>query len=135
MGPLYLDYQATTPCDPAVMAAMMPWFAESFGNPHSADHVLGRRAHDAVEAARDMVAALLGADSREVVFTSGATEANNIAIKGAVRFLAARGDARRRVVTVATEHKCVLESVRDLADEGFEPVILPVGADGRLDPG
>ncbi|WP_323991416.1 aminotransferase class V-fold PLP-dependent enzyme [Nguyenibacter sp. L1] len=135
MGPLYLDYQATTPCDPAVMAAMMPWFAESFGNPHSADHVLGRRAHDAVEAARDAVAALLGADSREVVFTSGATEANNIAIKGAVRFLAARGDARRRVVTVATEHKCVLESVRDLADEGFEPVILPVGADGRLDPG
>lgn len=111
------------------------WFAESFGNPHSADHALGRRAWDAVEQARAEVAALLGADAREIVFTSGATEANNIAIKGAVRHLAARGDARRRVVTVATEHKCVLESVRDLAAEGFDPVVLPVAPDGRLDPG
>ncbi|GBQ35717.1 cysteine desulfurase [Gluconacetobacter azotocaptans DSM 13594] len=112
----------------------MPWFTTEFGNPHSADHAMGRRAWDAVEAARAEGAALLGADAREVVFTSGATEANNIAIKGAVRHLAARGDARRRVVTVATEHKCVLEAVRDLAAEGFEPVVLPVGADGRLDP-
>ncbi|MBM9403281.1 aminotransferase class V-fold PLP-dependent enzyme [Gluconacetobacter azotocaptans] len=131
---LYLDYQSTTPCDPAVVQAMLPWFTTEFGNPHSADHAMGRRAWDAVEAARAEVAALLGADAREVVFTSGATEANNIAIKGAVRHLAARGDARRRVVTVATEHKCVLEAVRDLAAEGFEPVVLPVGADGRLDP-
>ncbi|CAP56314.1 cysteine desulfurase family protein [Gluconacetobacter diazotrophicus] len=132
---LYLDYQATTPCDPAVVAAMMPWFAESFGNPHSADHALGRRAWDAGEQARAEVGALLGADAREIVFTSGATEVNNIAIKGAVRHLAARGDARRRVTTVATEHKCVLESVRDLAAEGFDPVVLPVAPDGRLDPG
>ncbi|MBB2188749.1 aminotransferase class V-fold PLP-dependent enzyme [Gluconacetobacter azotocaptans] len=131
---LYLDYQSTTPCDPAVVQAMLPWFTTEFGNPHSADHAMGRRAWDAVEAARAEGAALLGADAREVVFTSGATEANNIAIKGAVRHLAARGDARRRVVTVATEHKCVLEAVRDLAAEGFEPVVLPVGADGRLDP-
>ncbi|MFW7266369.1 cysteine desulfurase family protein [Gluconacetobacter sp. Hr-1-5] len=134
MRPLYLDYQATTPCDPEVVAAMMPWFAEAFGNPHSVDHAMGRQARDAVEAARAEVAALLGADEREIVFTSGATEANNIAIKGAVRHLATRGDTRRRVITVATEHKCVLESVRDLAAEGFEPVILPVGTDGRLDP-
>ncbi|MBB2203096.1 cysteine desulfurase family protein [Gluconacetobacter tumulisoli] len=131
---LYLDYQSTTPCDPAVVQAMLPWFTTEFGNPHSADHAMGRRAWDAVEVARAEVAALLGADAREVVFTSGATEANNIAIKGAVRHLAARGDTRRRVVTVATEHKCVLEAVRDLAAEGFDPVILPVGPDGRLDP-
>jgi len=77
---------------------------------------------------------LLGADPREIVFTSGATESNNIAIKGAARFAARYGDERRRIVTVATEHKCVLESAADLKDEGFEPVFLPVGPDGLLDP-
>ncbi|WP_308720238.1 aminotransferase class V-fold PLP-dependent enzyme [Komagataeibacter xylinus] len=131
---IYLDYQATTPCDPRVVDEMMPWFAHSFANPHSLDHAAGRAAHDAVEQARGEVAALLGADAREIVFTSGATEANNLAIKGAVRHLIARGDPRRRVITVATEHKCVLESVRDLAAEGCEPVILPVRPDGTLDP-
>ncbi|POF61549.1 Cysteine desulfurase [Novacetimonas maltaceti] len=133
-GEIYLDYQATTPCDPRVVEEMLPWFTTHFANPHSADHAAGRRVHDAVDIARARVAALIGAEAREVVFTSGATEANNLAIKGAVRHLLSTGTARRRVITVATEHKCVLESVRDLAAEGCEPVILPVGADGLLDP-
>jgi cysteine desulfurase len=132
--PVYLDNQATTRCDPRVVEAMLPFFTEEYGNPHSAEHVLGRRAEEAVEFARARAAALLGAGSNEIVFTSGATEANNIAIKGAARFAAGQGDPRRRIVTVATEHKCILESVRDLAAEGFEPVILPVRGDGLLDP-
>jgi cysteine desulfurase len=136
--PVYLDNQATTRCDPRVVAAMLPWFTEQYGNPHSVEHVMGRTAEAAVEVARGHVAALLNADPREVVFTSGATESNNIAIKGAARFAARYSpqgiEARRRIVTVATEHKCVLESVADLKDEGFEPVFLPVGADGLLDP-
>ena len=132
--PVYLDNQATTPCDPRVVAAMLPFFTERFGNPHSVEHAIGRDAEAAVEAARAEVAALLGAEPREVVFTSGATEANNLAIKGAARHAAAMGSPRRRVVTVATEHKCVLESVADLAAEGFEPVFLPVRPDGLLDP-
>jgi cysteine desulfurase len=132
--PVYLDNQATTACDPRVVRAMLPFFTERFGNPHSVEHAMGLDAEAAVEDARATVAALLGADVREVVFTSGATESNNIAIKGAARFAARLGDARRRVVTVATEHKCVLESVQDLADEGFEPVFLPVRPDGLLDP-
>ena len=129
---IYLDNHATTQCDPRVVAAMMPFFATEFGNPHSAGHAPGARAADAVERARDAVAALIGADRREIVFTSGATEANNLAIKGAARFAGSTG-ARRRIVTVATEHPCVLETVRDLAREGFEPVVLPVRADGTLD--
>jgi cysteine desulfurase len=133
--PVYLDNQATTRCDPRVVAAMLPWFSEQYGNPHSVEHVMGRRAEAAVETARAHVAALLGADPREIVFTSGATESNNIAIKGAARHAARYGDgAPRRVVAVATEHKCVLESVGDLREEGFEPVLLPVGANGLLDP-
>ena len=132
--PIYLDNQATTPCDPRVVDAMLPWFTERFGNPHSAEHGMGQEAGAAVDAARAAVAALLGADAREIVLTSGATEANNLAIKGAARHAAAMGDPRRRVITVATEHKCVLESVADLAHEGFDPVVLPVGSDGLLDP-
>ena len=138
---VYLDNQATTPCDPRVVAAMLPFWTERFGNPHSAEHAMGWDAEQAVEAARAQVAALIGAEPREIAFTSGATEANNIAIKGAARFAAAQGaarfaagDDRRRVVTVATEHKCVLESVADLRAEGFDPVVLPVGPDGLLDP-
>ena len=133
--PVYLDNHATTPLDPRVLAAMRPWWEENFANPHSVEHALGREAEEAVEAARAHVAALIDAEAREVVFTSGATEANNIAVKGAARFAASQGDGRRRVVTLATEHKCVLESVRDLADEGFEPVVLPVGPDGLVDLG
>ncbi len=132
--PIYLDNQATTPCDPRVLALMLPWFTERFGNPHSAEHQMGRDAEAAVEAARAEVAALIGAEAREIVLTSGATEANNIAIKGAARHARRMGDPRRRVITVATEHKCVLESVADTAEDGFEPVVLPVGPDGRLDP-
>ncbi len=131
---VYLDNQATTRCDPRVVAAMLPYFSEEYGNPHSAEHVMGHRAEAAVEAARDHVASLIGAEPREIVFTSGATESNNIAIKGAARFAAGLGNERKRIVTVVTEHKCVLESVADLAAEGFEPVMLPVGADGLLDP-
>jgi cysteine desulfurase len=131
--PVYLDNQATTRCDPRVVQAMLPYFSEDYGNPHSTEHAMGRRAEAAVESARAQVGALIGAEVREVVFTSGATESNNIAIKGAARFAASMGDPRRRIVTVATEHKCVLESVADLAAEGFEPVFLPVRPDGLLD--
>ncbi|GGG48708.1 cysteine desulfurase IscS [Caldovatus sediminis] len=131
--PVYLDNHATTPVDPRVLAAMRPWWEENFANPASVEHALGRAAEAAVEEARAQVAALIGAEAREIVFTSGATEANNLAIKGAARFAAAQGDERKRIITLATEHKCVLESVRDLAAEGFEPVVLPVQADGLLD--
>ena len=132
--PVYLDNQATTRCDPRVLDAMLPFFAEHYGNPHSDEHGMGRTAERAVEAARAEVAALIGAAPNEVVFTSGATESNNIAIKGAARHAARMGLARRRVVTVATEHKSALACVADLAEEGFDPVFLPVGPDGLLDP-
>lgn len=131
--PIYLDNHATTPVDPRVLAAMRPWWEENFSNPASIEHVMGRAAEAAVEEARAEVAALIGAEAREIVLTSGATEANNLAIKGAARFAAAQENPRRRVVTLATEHKCVLESVKSLAAEGFEPVILPVQASGLLD--
>ncbi len=131
---IYLDNQATTPCDPRVVDAMLPFFGVRYGNAHSAEHWMGRDAETACDLARAAVARLLGADPRALVFTSGATESNNLAIKGAVRHLRAFGDPRRRVVTLATEHPCVLQAVCDLADEGCEPVVLPVGADGRLDP-
>ncbi len=132
--PIYLDNQATTACDPRVLAVMLPFFTERFGNPHSAEHAMGRDAEQEVETARARIAALIGADPREIILTSGATESNNIAIKGAARFALRHDNPRRRIVTVATEHKCVLESVNDLAAEGFEPVILPVRTDGLLDP-
>ncbi|AHJ68206.1 Selenocysteine lyase [Granulibacter bethesdensis] len=133
--PLYFDYQATTPCDPRVVQAMAPLWTEMSANPHSTAHESGQQVAAMVEQARDSVAALIGAEGREIVFTSGATEANNLAIKGAARFaLHHAPSSPRRIITVATEHKCVLESVHDLAREGFEPVILPVGADGLLDP-
>ncbi len=132
--PIYLDNQATTRCDPRVLDAMLPFFSEEYGNPHSVEHVLGQRAHDAVEAARSDVAALIGAQAREIVFTSGATESNNIAIRGAAGHASDVADTRRRVITAATEHKCVLAAVEDLARDGFEPVILPVRRDGLVDP-
>lgn len=133
VGNVYLDNQATTPCDPAVLAVMWPWFAERFGNPHSVEHAMGREAEAAVETARAQLATLMHADPRELVFTSGATEANNLAIQGAARFAAGQGSPRRRILTFAGEHSCVLESVRDLAARGFEPEILPVASDGRAD--
>ncbi|EHH68179.1 cysteine desulfurase family protein [Gluconobacter morbifer] len=131
---IYLDHFSTTPCDPAVLETMLPWFAQDFGNPHSV-HEPGLAAAAAVEQARESVARLVGAEAREIVFTSGATEANNLAIKGAARHAARMGNLRRRIITIATEHKCVLESVRDLAAEGFEPVILGVDREGQVDPG
>jgi cysteine desulfurase len=131
--PIYLDYHATTPVDPRVLAAMRPWWEQNFANPGSVEHAMGRAAEAAVEEARGHLAALIGAEPSEILFTSGATESNNLAIKGAARFAAAQGTDRRRVVTLATEHKCVLESVRDLGAEGFEPVVLPVLPSGLLD--
>ncbi|WP_137181539.1 cysteine desulfurase family protein [Roseomonas sp. AR75] len=133
--PIYLDNHATTPVDPRVLAAMRPWWEQNFANPGSVEHALGRAAEAAVEDARAHVAALIGAEPAEILFTSGATESNNLAIKGAARFAAAQGTERRRVVTLASEHKCVLESVKDLGAEGFAPVILPVRPDGLLDLG
>ena len=128
---IYLDNLATTPVDPRVMEAARPFFETLFGNPHSAEHEMGQVAARAVEAARAEVALLIGADPREIIFTSGATEANNLAIKGAARFAGSAG--RRQIVTLATEHKCVLESIRDLACEGFSPAIIPVMPDGSAD--
>ena len=128
---IYLDNQSTTQCDPDVVAAMLPWFTTHYGNPHSAEHAMGQQAAAAVHEARAQIAALIGAEPREIILTSGATEANNLAIKGAARHAGPAGP--RRIVTVATEHKCVLASVADLAAEGFEPVVLPVGLDGLLD--
>ena len=128
--PIYLDYQATTPLDPRASDAMRPFLEESFGNPHSAHHTFGQQAAEAVEVARRNVADLIGADPREIVFTSGATESNNLAIKGAARFI---GNTRRHIVTVATEHKCVLESVKALEGEGFSPTVLPVRQNGLVD--
>jgi cysteine desulfurase len=130
-APIYLDYQSTTPVDKRVLAEMLPWFTEKFGNPHSATHAYGREAEAAVEAARAEVASLIGAEPREIVFTSGATESNNLAIKGAARFHRAQG--RDHIVTVATEHKCVLESARAMAREGCKVTVLPVNAKGFVD--
>lgn len=130
---IYLDHQATTPVDPRVLDAMLPWFSETFGNAHSEQHVWGRQAAEAVDVAREQVAALIGASAREIVFTSGATESNNLAIKGAVRF-ALRHGRGNHIVTVATEHKCVLESCAAMAGEGAEVTIVGVGADGMVDP-
>ena len=129
---VYLDYQATTPVDPRVVDIMLPWFSERFGNAHSSQHAFGTQAADAVEAARGKVAALLGADPREIVFTSGATESNNLAIKGAARFARrhGRGD---HVVILETEHKCVLESCTVLVEEGIRVSVLKVNSDGFID--
>jgi cysteine desulfurase len=130
-APVYLDYQATTPVDRRVLDEMLPWFSEKFGNPGSVTHAYGREAEAAVEQARGEVAALIGADSREIVFTSGATESNNLAMKGAAHFHRELG--KDRVVTVSTEHKCVLESARALEREGFGVTVLPVDAQGLVD--
>jgi cysteine desulfurase len=128
-APIYLDYQATTPLAPEARAAMMPWLEAGFGNPHS-PHRLGREAAAAVEHARDQVAGLLDPAGGRLLFTSGATEAVNWAIKGS---LAVSSETRRRIVTIATEHACVLDSVRWLEQLGAEVVVLPVARDGLVD--
>lgn len=127
--PIYLDYQATTPVDPRVLQAMLPYFTEKFGNPGSVTHNFGREAALAVENARAQVAALIGADPREIVFTSGATESNNLAIKGAAHF---EGETRRHIVTTVMEHKCVLESSKALEAEGFHVTYLPIDRRGLV---
>jgi len=128
--PIYLDFHATTPVDPRVLEAMLPYFTEHFGNAASRTHAYGWKADAAVETARRQVAGLLGASAKEVVFTSGATESNNLAIKGAARALKSRGN---HIVTVISEHKAVLDSCKRLEHEGFEITRLGVGADGRID--
>jgi cysteine desulfurase len=129
---IYLDHPATTPCDPRVLEAMLPYFSSSAANPHNRDHAAGRAAAAAIERARAEIAALIGARPSEILFTSGATEANNLALHGVVQARRARG---RHVVSVATEHASVLEPLGALARDGFEVTILPVDAGGRLDPG
>jgi len=129
--PIYLDYAATTPVDPRVVDAMLPWLAQDFGNPASRTHAYGWDAHDAVENARAHVAALLNTEARHLVWTSGATESINLALKGAAASLASRG---RHIVTVRTEHKAVLDTCQELERCGFELTYLPVGTDGLLDP-
>jgi cysteine desulfurase len=128
--PIYLDYQATTPCDPRVLKVMLPYFTEEFGNPHSRSHAYGWRAEEAVETARGHVAKIINADPREVIFTSGATESNNLAIKGVAHFYKEKKD---HIVTCATEHKCVLDSCRHLEQEGFKVTYLPVQTNGIID--
>jgi cysteine desulfurase len=133
--PIYLDNQATTRVDPRVLEAMLPYFTEHFGNPHSTSHAYGHVAAAAVENARGEIAALIRADPREVVFTSGATEANNLAIKGAAHFARAHPEAGRgrdHIVTLTTEHKCVLESCAQLEREGFAVTYVPVEPSGLV---
>jgi cysteine desulfurase len=129
-GPVYLDFHATTPVDPRVLEAMLPYFTEHFGNPASRQHAYGWDAQKAVDAARSQVAALIGASAQEIVFTSGATESNNLAIKGAAHALRDRGD---HIITVLTEHKSVLDSCKRLEREGCRVTRLGVNAEGFLD--
>lgn len=128
--PIYLDYQSTTPIDPRVVDAMVDVMKNEFGNPHSRSHSYGWKAEELVEISRRQVAQLIKADEKEIFFTSGATESNNIAIKGVANFYAPK---KNHIITVATEHKCVINSVRDLEQEGFEVTFLPVKKDGLID--
>jgi len=127
--PIYMDYGATTPVDPRVVDAMIPWLREHFGNPASRSHAWGWEAEEAVEKARKDVADLIGADPREIVWTSGATESNNLAIKGAAQFYKSRG---KHLITVKTEHKAVLDTMRELERQGFDVTYLDVQEDGLL---
>ena len=128
--PIYMDYGATTPVDPRVVDAMIPWLREHFGNPASRSHAWGWEAEEAVEKARDYVAELIGADPREIVWTSGATESNNLALKGAAHFYKGKG---KHLITVKTEHKAVLDTMRELERQGFEVTYLDVQENGLLD--
>ncbi|MCU0893812.1 MAG: IscS subfamily cysteine desulfurase [Rhodospirillales bacterium] len=129
-APIYLDYQATTPCDRRVVEAMLPYFTERFGNPHSRNHDYGWAAEEAVEIARAQIAHIIGANEKEIIFTSGATESNNLAIKGVARF---NKDRKNHIITCVTEHKCVLDSCRHLELDGFDVTYLPVQANGLID--
>ncbi|OZI44645.1 IscS subfamily cysteine desulfurase [Bordetella genomosp. 5] len=128
--PIYLDYSATTPVDPRVVEKMIPWLYDNFGNPASRSHAFGWDAEEAVEKAREEVAKLVNADPREIIWTSGATESDNLAIKGAANFYAERG---KHIITLKTEHKAVLDTCRELERQGFEVTYLDVKDDGLLD--
>ncbi|MCE2927194.1 MAG: IscS subfamily cysteine desulfurase [Rickettsiales bacterium] len=128
--PVYMDYQATTPMDPRVLEKMIPYFTEKFGNPHSRSHAYGWESEAATDLAREQVAELIGATEKEIIFTSGATESNNIAIKGVAHFYK---DKKNHIITPVTEHKCVLDSCRHLEQEGFEVTYLPVKPNGLID--
>ena len=133
--PIYLDNQSTTRIDPRVLEAMLPYFSEDYGNPHSSSHAYGRIAAAAIEQARREIAALIDADPREIVFTSGATEANNLAIKGAAHFARTYSQSqqpRDHIIALQTEHKCVLESCKELEREGFSVTYLPVEPSGLI---
>jgi len=134
MRPIYLDMQATTPTDPRVLDAMLPFLTGLYGNPHSRTHAYGWETEKAAEQAREHVANLIGADSKEIIFTSGATESNNMSLKGVARFFG-RSGKKRHIITTQTEHKCVLDSARHLQDEGFEVTYLPVKNSGLIDLG
>jgi cysteine desulfurase len=127
--PIYLDMQATTPVDPRVLDAMLPYFTDLYGNPHSRTHAYGWEAEQAIEDARKHIADLIGADPKDIVFTSGATETNNMAIKGSARF---HKEKKRHIITTQTEHKCVLDSCRKLGEEGFDVTYLPVQQNGVI---
>lgn len=127
--PLYLDAQATTSMDPRVLDAMMPYFTCYYGNPHSRTHAYGWESEEAMEKARSQVANLIGADPKEIIFTSGATESNNISVKGVGRFYGAK---KKHIITTQTEHKCVLDSCRALEGEGFRVTYLPVQTNGLI---
>jgi cysteine desulfurase len=129
--PIYLDYQSTTPMDPRVIDVMVKTMKEDYGNPHSRTHSLGWKAEELVEIARKQVADLIGADPKEIFFTSGATESNNIAVKGVAHFYGATG--KNHIITTYTEHKCIINSARDLEQEGFSVTFLPVQQNGLVD--
>src|SRR5262244_3337476 len=128
--PIYLDYHATTPVDPRVVEAMLPYFSERFGNAASRNHPFGWEAEEAVEKARKQVADLIGATAKEIVFTSGATESDNLAIKGVAEMYAEKGN---HIITAATEHKAVLDTCKKLEKHGYRVTYLPLKADGRVD--
>jgi len=131
LKPIYLDYHATTPVDPRVLESMMPWFTEHFGNPASRSHSFGWQASEAVEIARGQVAALLFTDHQNIIFTSGATEGLNLAIKG---LAGSSVPDKKHIISVATEHHAVLDSLQWLERKGYEISLLPVAKDGLLDP-
>src|SRR3954462_2704591 len=127
--PIYLDYSATTPVDPRVAAKMIPYLTEVFGNPASRSHAFGWKAEEGVEEARESVAALINADPKEIVWTSGATEGNNLAIKGAAQFYKTKG---KHLITQKTEHKATLDTMRDLERQGFEATYLQPQDNGLI---
>lgn len=130
--PIYFDHCATTPCDARVVEAMLPWFTEHYGNAASGHHSFGAQAAEAVDAARQKVAGLVGAGERDIVFTSGATEANNLAIKGAARWYGGEGGRGRHIITSGLEHKAVFEPIESLRAEGFDVTVLPGDASGTV---